>query len=224
MICAPIALSRPFQTVNLYQDKTPGTRNQEPETCCVIVSNVKFLGLYLLLACSLASCQKSLNEQVRDQIRTLDHAELDPEDIEILEVRGSGDQAVVQVTIKTAIRMRKEGNKWVMREIRLGDRRWESVDRILEAIERSRQEQTAKEMDQVTAGIKKYRQEEGNVPLVKSFEKLVDTLNPEYLSSVIRIDAWWNPYRYRVMTVSEFELRSAGPDGKFGTDDDLVKN
>lgn len=176
------------------------------------------------MACSLVSCQKSLNEQVRDQIRTLDSAELDPETIDVLEVRQSGDQAVAEVTIKTAVRMRKEGNKWVLREVRLGDRRWESVDRILEAIEKSRQEKTVKQMDQVTAGIKKYLQEEGKVPLVKSFETLVDTLNPEYLPSVIRIDAWWNPYRYSVMTVSEFELRSAGPDGRFGTGDDLVKN
>ena len=31
-------------------------------------------------------------------------------------------------------------------------------------------------------------------------------------------------YRYKATTDSEFELRSAGPDGRFGTEDDLVRN
>jgi hypothetical protein len=177
-----------------------------------------------MVSFALLSCQKTLQDQVRDQIRTLDNAELDPEAVEVVRVRQSGKQAMAEVTIKTAVRMRKEGNKWVLQDVRLGDRRWESVDRILEAIEQSRHEQTAREMDQVKAGIEKYIQEQGEIPLAKSFDKLVDTLNPEFLPAVIRIDAWWNPYRYRVMSISQFELRSAGPDGRYNTEDDLVRN
>ena len=45
-----------------------------------------------------------------------------------------------------------------------------------------------------------------------------------FLPVVIRIDAWWNPYIYRVKGISQFELRSAGPDGRIGTADDLVRN
>lgn len=185
---------------------------------------MRILGLSLLVSLALLSCQKTLEDQVRHQIRTLDNAELDPEAVEVVRVRQSGKQAVAEVTIKTAVRMRKEGDKWVLQDVRLGDRRWESIDRILEAIEQSRSEQTAREMDQVKAGIEQYIQEKGEVPLVKSFDKLVDTLNPSFLPVVIRIDAWWNPYRYQVMSISKFELRSAGPDGEFDTGDDLVRN
>jgi hypothetical protein len=120
--------------------------------------------------------------------------------------------------------MRKEGNKWLLQDVRLGDRRWERVDRILDAIEQSRNEQTGRELDQLQGGVQRYLQEEGKVPLVESFEELVDTISPEYLPVVIRIDAWWNPYSYRVKGISQFELRSAGPDGELGTRDDLVRN
>lgn len=161
---------------------------------------------------------------MRQQIRTLDHAELDSEAVEIVRVRRSGNQAVAEVKINTAVRMRQEGNNWLLEEVRLGDRRWESIDRILKAIEQSRYDQTVDEMDQVEAGIRKYIQERGEVPLVESFDKLIDTLNPRFLSAVIRIDPWWNPYSYRTKNAVGFELRSAGPDGKFGTADDLVRD
>jgi hypothetical protein len=182
------------------------------------------LGLVLLLSFALISCQKTLENQVREQIRTIDNAELDSEAVEVTKVRQSGKQAIAEVTITTAVRMRKDGNKWILQDVRLGDRRWESVDRILAAIDQSRREQTIREMDQVKAGIEKYIQTQGGAPRVESFEKLVDLLNPEFLSTVIRIDAWWNPYSYRVMRASRYELRSAGPDGEFETEDDLVKN
>jgi hypothetical protein len=79
-------------------------------------------------------------------------------------------------------------------------------------------------LDQLRAGIEAYKQEEGKVPQTESFDRLVDTLAPDFLPVVIRIDAWWNPYSYQVKGDSDFELRSAGPDGRFGTLDDLVRN
>ena len=158
------------------------------------------------------------------QVRTLGGAELDPESVEVVKVSESGKQAIAEVNIQTAFRLRKEGTKWVLYEVRLGDRRWERVDRILTAIEESRREQTTAELDQIGNGINKYRQAEGGIPRVGSFRELIDTLSPEFLPVVVRLDAWWTPYRYEVTAESEFELRSAGPDGKFGTEDDLVRN
>ena len=194
------------------------------QNACVIVPIVRLLGFLLLITVTLCSCQKTLEKQVHSQIRTLGGADLDSDSVEVVRVRKSGEQAIAEVNIKTAFRLRKEGNDWVLLEVRLADRHWESVDRILAAIEESRHEQTTDQLDQITNGINKYRQAEGEVPRVESFEELVDTLNPEFLPVVVRIDAWWNPMRYKATTDSEFELRSAGPDGRFGTEDDLVRN
>ena len=36
------------------------------------------------------------------------------------------------------------------------------------------------------------------------------------------IDPWGNPYVYRTLTSTTFDLRSAGPDGKLNTPDDIV--
>ena len=205
----------------LAEHPEPRTKNREP---CVIVSFVKPLGLLLLLSLTLTSCQKTLEDQVREQIRTIDNAELDAEAVEVTKVKQSGKQAIAEVTISTAVRMRKEGDKWILQDVRLGDRRWESVGRILAAIEESRKEQTAREMEELKAGIERYVQTQGEVPRVQSFEELVDLLSPEFLPVVIRIDAWWNPYSYRFASASAYELRSAGPDGEFETADDLVRN
>jgi hypothetical protein len=185
---------------------------------------VRLLGLCLIGTITLVSCQKSLEKQVHEQIRTLDDARLEDEDIEVVRVRQSGSQALADVTIKTVVRLRKEGNKWVLKDVRLGDRRWESVDRILRAIHEDRCNETRQEMEQIGEGVRNYRKRHGEVPQLSSFEKLIDTLCPNYLGKVIRIDAWWNPFFYRAIGESQFELRSAGADGRLGTDDDLVSD
>ena len=175
------------------------------------------IGTILLL-----SCGKSLDKQVQDQVRTAANAELDAEAVEILSVRESGNQAIAEINIKTAVRMRKEGRHWVLDEVRLGDRRWEKVDRILAALEESRKAETLSQIDQITHGIHKYVEDSGEVPQVTSYEELIDSLNPRYLPAVIRVDSWWKPFGYEPQGTATFDLRSAGPDGEFHTHDDLV--
>ena len=170
----------------------------------------------------LLACGKSLDQQVQDQVRTAGNARLDSEAVEILSVRESGNQAIAEITIRTAVRMRKEGNDWVLDEVRLGDRRWEDVDRILEALEDSRKAETQDQIGRIARGIRKYVEDSGKVPQVMSYEELIDTLNPRYLPEVIRVDSWWKPFGYEPMGVAAFDLRSAGPDGEFHTEDDLV--
>jgi type II secretion system (T2SS) protein G len=50
---------------------------------------------------------------------------------------------------------------------------------------------------------------------------LIDRLNPRYLARVIRIDPWRQPYEYEG-TGTSFVLRSAGPDEKANTADDVT--
>lgn len=178
--------------------------------------------LFLVGLVVVTSCGKSLEKQVRDQVRTLDGAELDKDAVQILSIRESGSQATAEVQINTAVKMKKEGNRWTLEEVRIGDRRWENVQNILEAIEQSRAAATRRQMALVRQGIDRYISQYGRAPQVSDYTALVDTLNPDFLASVIRIDAWSNPFSFELVGESGFELRSAGPDGTIGTEDDLV--
>jgi len=110
----------------------------------------------------------------------------------------------------------------VLEEIRIGDRRWEKAEFILEAINTRRTEGTRQELDELTGAIARYREARGSIPQAESFEALVDALSPRYLKQVVRLDAWSNSFSYSPLSTTTFDLRSAGPDGQFQTQDDLV--
>ena len=50
---------------------------------------------------------------------------------------------------------------------------------------------------------------------------LMDHLSPAYLGSIIRLDAWSQELSYKG-TATAYRLASLGPDGKAGTDDDII--
>src|SRR5260370_29116002 len=56
---------------------------------------------------------------------------------------------------------------------------------------------------------------------IQSGATLIDRLNPRYLARIIRIDPWHQPYEYEG-GANTFVLRSAGPDGKPNTSDDVT--
>jgi hypothetical protein len=118
--------------------------------------------------------------------------------------------------------MRKEGRTWVLDEVRLGDRKWEKVDRIVDSLEANRTSETVQKMGQLASAIKGYTYKNGAAPEVEDFRALIDLLSPSFLDTVIRIDAWSNPFSYRNSGLLAYELRSAGVDGIFETEDDLV--
>ncbi|HLV00717.1 MAG TPA: type II secretion system protein GspG, partial [Acidobacteriota bacterium] len=81
---------------------------------------------------------------------------------------------------------------------------------------------TRQMLDELNDGITAYLMQYGQVPQAEDFRDLVNRLNPRFVPRVIRTDAWWNPFSYSVFNKESFELRSAGVDGIFGTEDDLV--
>lgn len=170
----------------------------------------------------ITGCGKSLEKQAREQVRTLANADLPEEAVEIVDVQQSGDQAIAEVEIKTAFRLRRVEGRWVLEEVRLGDRRWEKVSRILDALNLERENDTRQMLDELNDGITAYLMQYGQVPQAEDFRDLVNRLNPRFVPRVIRTDAWWNPFSYSVFNKESFELRSAGVDGIFGTEDDLV--
>ncbi len=176
----------------------------------------------LLLLLLTPACGKTVEKQARDQIRTAAGASLDRDHVEILEVREHDGFAVAEVVIRTAVKLRKENDRWVMDEVRLGDRRWEKVDRILESLQLSRQEETQRRLEEVGDALLSYRNEHGRLPEVSDWSELIDALTPRYLKDVFRIDAWWTPPSFHVTDEGRFVLRSAGPDSRMGTADDIV--
>lgn len=88
--------------------------------------------------------------------------------------------------------------------------------------------QTAKaEMSNLKGLISQYDLNVGSLPstLEALYEQPSDLADPSKWLRVtrepVKPDPWGRPYEYKV-NGSEFEIRSLGPDGQSGTDDDIV--
>ncbi len=111
--------------------------------------------------------------------------------------------------------------KWRVAEIRTGDRRWEDVDMLVKALNAEKTARARAELESIATALESFRRERGSYLESKSAAALIDNLNPHYLSRVIRVDPWHQPYEYEG-TLTSFVLRSAGPDEKVNTSDDLI--
>jgi hypothetical protein len=69
--------------------------------------------------------------------------------------------------------------------------------------------------------VEAFREEHHRLP--RDLDELVspDEQIPEGSDTDIRIDGWNRPFVYSLAR-SSYELRSAGPDGRYGNDDDIV--
>lgn len=181
------------------------------------------LVLFLVLV-AVNACGKTVEKQIRDQVRTLDGAALADKQVKVTNVREMGDQATAEVQITTGVKMVKENGKWVIEEFRIGDRRWEKAEHILALINEKRTATTLDQMNLITEGIERFANLNLRIPQVSSSEKLAALLFPRFQSQFIPVDAWTNPFFYQPRGDREFELRSLGPDGRFGTPDDLIAN
>ena len=168
-----------------------------------------------------ASCGKSLEKQVQEAVRTFDTAQFSKKQVKVDEIKYLGSHAVATVTLKTAVKMIKEDDQWVIDEVRIGDRRWEKAEFIIAVLNEKRTARTRSNLNTLSSGISQYRSQHSKLPPAKDFEELIDALSPDYLGRVTRLDAWSNPFSYRAFSVSRYDLRSAGPDGEIDTADDL---
>ena len=55
-----------------------------------------------------------------------------------------------------------------------------------------------------------------------SFPESLDALPPDLSADLERTDGWGKPFLYRLIRIDKYNLISAGPDGEFGNDDDIV--
>ena len=148
--------------------------------------------------------------------------ELPSDAVRVKEVSTSGNTAIVVAQVETAFRLVKDDkDKWRIAEIRTGDRRWEDLDTLVRALNAEKTARARAELESIATALESFRRERGFYLESKSEAALIDNLNPRYLARVIRVDPWHQPYEYEGARTS-FVLRSNGPDGKPGTDDDVT--
>lgn len=55
-----------------------------------------------------------------------------------------------------------------------------------------------------------------------SYPQSLDEMPPELAGDLERRDGWGNDFLYRLLRIDKYNLISAGPDGEFGNEDDVV--
>ena len=161
-------------------------------------------------------------KEARRLIARMAGIELPSDAVRVKEISTAGNSAVVVAQVETAFRMVKgDRDKWRITEIRTGDRRWEDLDTLMRALNVEKTARARAELESIATALESFRRERGFYPESKSEAALIDGLNPRYLARVIRVDPWHKPYEYEGSR-SGFVLRSAGPDEKPGTPDDIT--
>ena len=92
---------------------------------------------------------------------------------------------------------------------------------LVKALNAEKTSRARAELESIATALESFRRDRGSYLESKSEATLIDNLNPHYLARVIRVDPWHQPYEYEG-THTSFVLRSAGPDGKANTADDVV--
>jgi hypothetical protein len=177
----------------------------------------------LASALLLASSDALEARQARELLQRLGGAEWKKEQVRIKSVTPglSASEAIVEAQIETAFRFTRAGDQWRVAEVRLGDRQWESLELVAEALRREKVRRTTALLREITGALEAYRRERGHYVIAEEASVLVDHLAPRYLDAVIGFDLWGVPLAYRG-TAAHYRLSSAGPDRQPGTGDDLV--
>lgn len=162
-------------------------------------------------------------KEARKLIARMAGINLPSDAVRIKSVSSLGSSAVVIAQVETAFRFVNENDKWRVAEIRTGDRNWEDVDSLVRALNAEKTSRVRAELDTIATALEAFKREQGSYVESKSEAQLIDFLNPRYLARVIRVDAWHQPYAYEG-TRDSYVLRSAGPDGKPNTSDDITRS
>ena len=177
-----------------------------------------FAILLLLPACGGRKMNAGL---ANDLIVGMNSAAINKNDVEIVGVQQiSSSVAVAETRTRVAFRFNNDGRAWRVREMRIGHGQWESVENIERALNQVKTEKTKKMLAGIAEAIQKYRETNQRLPSFKDFVDLSDQLTPRFMTPLIRLDAWQRPFEAN-MSGSDILLRSAGPDGIMGNQDDI---
>lgn len=147
---------------------------------------------------------------------------LRPGDVDVLAAVQTGPgQVVAESDVRVAFALEKTGGEWQVREVRVGGGPWHRLADVIQALDQVKAAETRKSLLAVAAAIDKYRAERHSLPDFEDFVSLADRLSPQYLTPLVRLDAWLRPLFAFRTAPGVVRLVSAGPDGKLGTQDDI---
>jgi type II secretion system (T2SS) protein G len=192
-------------------------------TLIVSVTGLMLLGIAALIAERRATAAGDLTpREARKVIARMAGIELPSDAVRIKDISPMGNSAVVVAQVETAFRLAKgDDGKWRVAQIRTGDRKWEDVDLLVRSLNSEKSARARSEMETVATALKSFQRERGTFVVSDSMTVLIDHLNPDYLTTIIRVDPWHQPYQYEGNR-SGFTLRSTGADGQPNTGDDIV--
>jgi hypothetical protein len=133
----------------------------------------------------------------------------------------SRPSALVESLITAELRFERDKSGWVVAALRTGNHEWVRPEILIASGNETKSMQAREEMNAITRALAKFRAERQSYVASDSHAVLIDYLSPRFLSRVIRLDPWQEPYQYRGERDS-FTLRSLGPDRKENTADDIV--
>lgn len=110
---------------------------------------------------------------------------------------------------------------WQVSELRTGNREWVTIEPVLARLNEAKRETARTELTTIAQALEKFRSERGAYLVSDKHSVVIDHLSPRYLSRVIRVDPWHQPYSYQGER-DRFTLSSLGPDGKDATPDDVI--
>lgn len=158
--------------------------------------------------------------EARKLIARMAGIELPSDAVRIKDISAAGNSAVVVAQVETAFRFVK-GNEWRVAEIRTGNNRWEEIDMLVRALNAEKTSRARAELETIATALEAFRRERGFYVVSDNEGALIDHLSPRYLTHVIRVDPWGQPYLYEGSR-DHFTLRSLGPDGQPSTSDDII--
>jgi hypothetical protein len=160
--------------------------------------------------------------QIRSLLQHLGGGDLRTEQVQIRKIsNGLAGDVVVEAQIETAWRLVREKDQWRIAEVRLGDRHWESLELVEEAVRREKIRRTLAILQEMDGAIEAHHRQESKYVSSERITDLLDAISPRYIATPHRFDLWGNQFDYEGRT-NRYRLRSAGPDGRFGSADDLV--
>jgi hypothetical protein len=133
----------------------------------------------------------------------------------------SSPSAVVEAVVRVDLRFTRVKSGWVVTGVRGGNSDWLNPETILASLNEEKRKKTRAELDEIARALEAFRSERGFYVSSDLHHVLINHLSPRYLSRVIRLDPWHQPYRYNGAG-DHFTLVSMGPDGKENTADDIL--
>jgi hypothetical protein len=179
---------------------------------------------FLLLIVPMGACAaRSINKKMaHDLIIALPEGVFGKDDISIHSVSQTGaNHAIAVAGVRVAFKLERIQGNWVIQEVRSGNGEWVNLDSLLRALDQVRSADTQKLLEQVAAAAAKYLTKNGTLPEFTDYISLSNSLNPDYMTTLIREDAWRRPLAAYRLGPKDLRLVSAGPDGKLGSSDDI---